>query len=73
MFPGFPRRLHVELCQLLGTNAANSIRIDAVDQRNLLTWQGGALLSKLANFQSMWITASEYQEFGPEIVHRKCV
>jgi actin-related protein len=73
MFSGFSRRLHVELCKLLGTRAPDSININAVEDRNTLTWQGGAMLSKLSNFQSMWITSSEYEEFGPEIVHRKCV
>ena len=24
------------------------------------------------NFQSMWITKSEYEESGPQVVHRKC-
>ena len=73
MFPGFARRLHVELCKLLGTKAPESINIDAVEHRNILTWQGGAMLAKLSNFQSMWITSSEYEEFGPGIVHKKCV
>lgn len=73
MFPGFVRRLHVELCKLLGTRTPDSVNIDAVEDRNVLTWQGGAMLSKLSNFQSMWITSSEYEEFGPGIVHKKCV
>lgn len=73
MFPGFSRRLHVELCKLFATRSPNSIKIDAVDHRNLLTWQGGSMLSKLSNFKSMWITSHEYEEFGPGIVHKKCV
>ena len=73
MFPGFSRRLHVELCKLLGTRTPDSVTIDAVDDRNTLTWQGGAMLSKLSNFQSMWITIAEYNECGPGIVHKKCV
>ena len=73
MFPGFPRRLHLELSRLLGTRPPDSISIDALDDRNMLTWQGGAMLSKLSNFSSMWITTSEYEEFGPGIVHKKCV
>ncbi|XP_028407442.1 uncharacterized protein LOC114530058 isoform X2 [Dendronephthya gigantea] len=73
MFSGFSRRLHVELCKLLGTRTPDSIKIEAVENRNFLTWQGGAMLSKLSNFKSMWITSLEYEEFGPDIVHKKCV
>ena len=72
MFSGFPRRLHVELCKLFGTMTPD-INIDAVEDRNVLTWQGGAMLSKLSNFQSMWISSAEYNECGPGIVHKKCV
>ena len=35
-------------------------------------WQGGAAASKLSNFESNWITKTEYEEAGATIVHRKC-
>ena len=35
-------------------------------------WQGGAVASKLPNFESNWITRTEYEEAGATIVHRKC-
>ena len=35
-------------------------------------WQGGAVASKLPNFESNWITKTEYEEAGATIVHRKC-
>ncbi|XP_046860409.1 actin-100-like [Xenia sp. Carnegie-2017] len=71
MFTGFNRRLHVELSKLAGPQ--DTVKICAVDERNMLTWQGGSMLSKVPSFHSMWISSSEYDEFGPNIVHRKCV
>ena len=71
MFTGFNRRLHVELSKLAGPQ--DTVKICAVDERNMLTWQGGSMLSKVPSFHSMWISSSEYDEFGPNIVHKKCV
>lgn len=74
MLPGLPRRLHVELSQLFSNiRSPDSIEIEAPEERNVLAWQGGSMLSKLSNFSSMWITEEEYEEFGPAIVHKKCV
>ena len=35
-------------------------------------WKGGVVASNLAQFQSQWITKTEYEESGATIVHRKC-
>ncbi len=40
--------------------------------RKYSVWIGGSILSSLSTFQSMWITKAEYDESGPQIVHRKC-
>jgi actin-related protein len=36
-------------------------------------WRGGSIMCYLSSFESKWITKEEYEENGPEIVHRYCV
>ena len=33
---------------------------------------GGSLMTLLSSFHSMWITKADFEEVGPNIVHRKC-
>ncbi|VDN16506.1 unnamed protein product [Dibothriocephalus latus] len=35
-------------------------------------WMGGSILAFMSSFHQMWITKQEYDESGPQIVHRKC-
>jgi actin-related protein len=48
------------------------IKIIAPPERKYSVWIGGSILASLSTFQSMWITKAEYDEAGPQIVHRKC-
>lgn len=41
-------------------------------ERAVANWLGGSILSSLGSFQDFYITQQEYQEYGPNIVHRKC-
>ncbi|KAI7866342.1 actin family [Spinellus fusiger] len=71
MYTGMADRVKKEL-----TNLANSgikVNIIAPPYRNHSVWIGGSMLASLSTFQSMWIAREEYNEFGPSIVHRKCV
>lgn len=36
------------------------------------SWQGGSILGSLSTFPSMFITRVEYEEYGSDIVFRKC-
>ena len=49
------------------------IRIVTPNERKYSTWIGGSILASLSTFQSMWINKQEYDEFGPSIIHRKCL
>jgi len=71
MFPGIEDRMTKELVSL----APPSMKINVVApaDRKYSVWLGGSIMSSLANFQSMWVTGLEYQEYGPNIVHRKCL
>ena len=71
LLTNFINRINKELLVL----APNSIKtkIMSSKNRNCLSWTGGAVVSSLTTFQSMWITRGDYDENGPSIVHRKCL
>lgn len=70
MFPGFADRLQKELDSLAPTSV--KIKVIAAPERKYSVWIGGSIIGSLTAYQNMWITKSEYQEYGPTIVHRKC-
>jgi len=70
MFNGIDKRLQKEMTAL--APAAVKVKIVAPPERKYSVWIGGSILSSLSTFQEMWITKDEYDESGPNIVHRKC-
>jgi len=70
LFPGFLDRLQKELKNLLYNNF--EIKITAPPNRIYSSWIGGSIFASLSNFFEKCITAEEYNESGPSIVHRKC-
>ncbi|KYO01483.1 actin-like protein, putative [Plasmodium reichenowi] len=36
------------------------------------SWKGGSILASFKNFNSFFVTRKEYQEYGYEIINRKC-
>lgn len=70
MYHGLDERLQKEIALL----APSSMKIKpaAPPERKFSVWIGGSILSSLGTFQQMWITKQEYDETGPEIVHRRC-
>merc|ERR1711959_789461 len=70
MFQGIDKRLTKELTAL--APAAVKVKIVAPPERKYSVWIGGSILSSLSTFQEMWISKDEYDESGPNIVHRKC-
>merc|ERR1719195_1705037 len=69
-FPGLEDRLKKEL-EILAPQSMN-VNIVAPEERKYSVWIGGSILASLTSFQEMWIFKDEYDESGPEIVHRKC-
>ncbi|XP_060614710.2 actin-1-like isoform X1 [Anolis sagrei] len=49
-----------------------AVRIIAPPERKYCTWIGASILASLKAFRFMWVTLSDYKDFGPGIVHRKC-
>ncbi|KRX08339.1 hypothetical protein PPERSA_03333 [Pseudocohnilembus persalinus] len=70
MFPGISERLSKEVANLAPSTM--KIKVVAPPERKYSVWIGGSILSSLSTFQTMWITKQEYEESGPQIVHRKC-
>ena len=72
MFKGFCERMNTELKVNSTGNTINKIQVVGFPERKYACWIGGSILSSLSNFQYMWITKQDYNEVGPEIVHKKC-
>jgi actin-related protein len=72
MFPNLPDRLTKEVQKLAPTATSSKVKVIAMPERKYSVWIGSSILSALTNFQCMWITKSEYDDCGPQIVHRKC-
>jgi len=70
MFPGIADRMQKEITALAPSTM--KIKIIAPPERKYSVWIGGSILASLSTFQTMWITKAEYDEAGPQIVHRKC-
>ena len=48
------------------------VDIISLPDKDLLAWFGGSILSSLPEIRDMWVTKGEYDDSGPEIIHRKC-
>ncbi|XP_049369120.1 actin-100-like [Solanum verrucosum] len=71
LFPGLAERMTKEITALAPSHT--KIKVFAPPERKYSTWIGGSVLASLSTFQQMCITNREYDEFGPSIVHRKCL
>ncbi|XP_028996523.1 uncharacterized protein LOC114849351 [Betta splendens] len=74
LLPGLPERLQAEISSLLPANTGRrqSIGVTSPADRDFSVWSGGAVLANLSTFSSAWISRGEYEEYGPQIVFRKC-
>ncbi|XP_047184590.1 uncharacterized protein LOC118283677 isoform X2 [Scophthalmus maximus] len=72
LLPGLPERLQAEIKSLVPADMGESVRITSPKDRDFSVWSGGAVLANLPTFSSAWISQEEYEEFGPQIVFRKC-
>jgi actin-related protein len=70
MYPGINDRMQKEITALAPSSM--KIKIVAPPERKYSVWIGGSILASLSTFQQMWISKQEYDESGPQIVHRKC-
>ncbi|KAK2531158.1 hypothetical protein Q9233_005883 [Columba guinea] len=69
MMEGFANRFQMELARM----CPNDNIITAVSpQRRCSVWIGGSILASLHSFQELWVHRSEYEEFGPSCIFKKC-
>jgi actin len=68
----FYERINQEMQCLAPNSLCQKLKVISPSERKYLAWIGGALISGLQNFQANWVTHAEYQEAGPQIIHRKC-
>jgi len=71
-FTGLVERLTKEVQALAPQSMASKVKVIAGADRKYCVWIGGSILSSISTFNTMWITKEEYQDAGPQIVHRKC-
>ncbi len=70
MFPFMSNRIKSELTKLVPGKA--EIGILAPPERKYSAWIGGSIVASLSTFSAMYISRNDYNDVGPEIVHRKC-
>ncbi|XP_078497057.1 actin-related protein T2-like [Lissotriton helveticus] len=70
LFPGFDERILKEIQQQ--APCGTPVRITAPSDRNISTWVGGSIITSLTSFKQMWVTSSDYKEFGSSVVLRRC-
>jgi actin beta/gamma 1 len=68
MYEGMSERLNKEI----SSKTSAEVRIIAQPDRKYAVWKGASTLASLSTFVDSMITAEEFQENGPSIVHRKC-
>ena len=69
--PGLAARLQYELPPLLPYDL-QGVRVTTADDTLTSAWRGAAMVASLSTFPSMCVSCEEYEEFGPNIVTRKC-
>ena len=72
MYSGLPERLTKEIKALVPESIKDEIKVIASPERKFSVWIGGTILSNISTFESMWITKTEYEEYGCSIIHKKC-
>ena len=70
MYENIPERLEAEMVNL--APARMKVKMTAPKERKYSVWIGGAILSNLSSFETMWVTKEDFEDGGAGIVHRKC-
>ena len=69
LFPGIAERIKKDIAALAPPNT--QINVIAPPERHYLPWIGASGFAALPSFKKMWISKQEYDEMGPDIVHKK--
>ena len=71
MFSGFVERMQKELSDCAPPNVQP--QVIAEPDRKYSAWIGGSMFASFSCFQNLWTSKDEYDEYGPSIIHRKCL
>ena len=58
------------LCTSMKSKGAFKLKMSAQANRATSAWLGGCVLSELSSFADQLLTADDYEESGPPMVHR---
>lgn len=70
MFSGMKDRVKRDVQAL--TPSPYVADVDAPADRKHLCWLGGATLASIPKFNQLYISRKDYEEYGKNVVHRKC-
>jgi len=75
LLAGFHERLIYELHEVAPQQLPYKVKVFSTPnttERKFSVWIGGSILASLGSFQQMWISKSEYEEYGSSVVEKKC-
>ena len=78
LLPGFVERLSSDTVSLLNSqqpglgNKLGFLAPRTSTERLFSSFIGGSIVATLGTFSSYWISKAEYDEFGANVVNRKC-
>ena len=47
-----------------------NVKVIARYDRKYSAWRGGQILSTISTFKDMWVTKTEYEDYGVSIIRR---
>mmetsp|Transcript_30869 Transcript_30869/g.67419 ORF Transcript_30869/g.67419 Transcript_30869/m.67419 type:complete len:456 (-) Transcript_30869:65-1432(-) len=74
LIPNLRERLERELSEQVSSYTAR-VKVGTPNplvERKFSAFIGGSILASLGSFQQMWMSKSEYEEQGANLIHRKC-
>jgi hypothetical protein len=71
LIDGVPQRLSHELTELLPSTMKVKVITPSPLERQFAGWIGGSILSICGSFQQLWISKSEYSEFGATLFQHR--
>lgn len=70
LFPRLDERIQKEMSLLAPKGVV--AKCVAFPNRQYAAWVGGSIVASLSTFPCMWVSKSEYDDYGCTIIHRKC-
>lgn len=70
LFPRLDERMQKEMSLLSPKGVV--AKCVAFPNRQYGSWVGASILASMSTFPCMWVSKSEYDDYGASIIHRKC-